>query len=640
MPTIPSSTPPSSRPAVILAGLSLSAAAAWLVTSVWVGVDFTDEMQYYGQIASLARTGRFFQTDLFLQQLGYVFLHPFFKVHALLFPGQDFLVVFGRLLLLAAYAGTGALFWRAATRLGGFSTAHKLAGLAAFAAWIPFQIFAFSYNTTAYLLIVVLVSVWLTRDTASYSRYVVVAAGLLTLLTYTHPMAGLSLLAVAAVEAAVRRNARTAAALLGTTALFGLTVLGLMFWLHGRDFLTDLLAGINFTRGWGVGAAIMQPYHLEGWLILIGLGALVVLRLQLGRACRLPLGPGSPPALRWAALVLLVALGGVLLGRALAWTMGYFAVCALLGVLTMLAVSIGPPVEPSNPPARQEALLRRIMTGLVLGGVALLLTMMLTTHASVTGYFAITIYGVLLLLLVMVAGPEERPAATGLVVIGTVGGAVVGFTSGNGLSSFGIGAAAVIPFLVLHCARRLERAGLPGASAVGPGLALMLLLNGIATPYLEQSIRADFHPVRGVPAFRGIWTSREKTEAIEKFLPLTANGALRDRRVLVVGPHPWLYFVLGGQPTTSILFMKFDGSATVYEQAAARLFRAGPPDVIVLTATLLPPPFAALYQEWARGPHQTTVLPVSADFNHRFQLQTNFGFTPEVFVLSRPPRHP
>ncbi|MBI2496503.1 MAG: hypothetical protein HYV75_00735 [Opitutae bacterium] len=640
MPSVPPPTPLSSRPALVLAGLSLFAAAAWLVTRVWVGVDFTDEMQYYGQIASLARTGRFFQTDLFLQQLGYVFLHPFFKVHALLFPDQDYLVLFGRLLLLAAYAGTGALFWRAATRLGGFSTAQKLAGLAAFAAWIPFQIFAFSYNTTAYLLIVLLLSVWLTRDPARYTRYLVLTAGLLTLLTYTHPMAGLSLLAAAAVETAVRRDLRTAAALLGTTALFGLVVLGLMFCLHGRDFFTDLLAGINFTRSWSFGAAIMQPYHFSGWLILIGLGALAVLRLQLGRACRLPLGQGSPAALRWSALVLLVALGGMLLGRALAWTMGYFAVCALLGVLMLLAVSIGPPADRSNPPPRHDALLRRIMTGLVLGGIVILLTMMLTTHASVTGYFAITVYGVLLLLLVMVAGSEDRPATTGLVVVGTVGGAVVGFTSGNGLSSFGIGAAAVIPFLILHCARRLQQAGAPGAVLVGPGLALLLLCNGIATPYLEQSIRADFHPVRGVPAFRGIWTSPEKIEAIEKFLPLTAHGALRNRRVLVVGPHPWLYFVLGGEPATSILFMKFDGAATVYEQAAARLFRAGPPDVIVLTAVLLPPPFAALYQGWAREPHQTATLPVSADFNHRFQLQTNFGFNPEVYVLSRPPRHP
>ncbi len=630
------SAPPASRPALVLAGLSLLAAAAWLVSRVWLGLDFADEMQYYGQIASLVRTGRFFQDDLFLQQLGYVFLLPFFKLHAALFPRQDFLVLFARLLLLAAYAGTGWIFWRAATRAGGFNAAQKIAGLAAFAAWVPFQIFAFSYNTTSYLLIVLLIAGWLARETASWSRYLVTTAVLLTLLTYTHPLAGLALLAAAVAEAAGRRNLRAAGALLGATALGGLAVLGLMVWLHGRDFFTDLLTGITFTRSYGVGAAILRPYHFAGWLLLLGFGGLFILRLRLGRPFAHPPGAGSPPAVRWLALGVMGTAGGALLGPMLDRSMGFFPECALLCLLLVVAASLGPPAARAGP----EAWLRGAMLALLIGGGAALLAITLVGLTLVTGYFAITVFGVLLLLLVAVTGTEDRPLAVGLAVIGTVCGAVFGYTSGNGLSSYGVGVAAAIPFLVLLGARSLQSAGIPGAAVAGPGLALLLLAHGVATPYGEQSIRRAFVPVTGVPAFRGIWTSPEKIEAVQRFLPLTAGGALQGRRILVIGPHPWLYFVLGGRPATPVLFMKFDASPEAYEIIAARLFREGPPDVIVLTATYLPRPLAARYQEWCREPYQMAVLTLPADFLLRYEGQTGHAFSPEVYVLSRPTHHP
>src|SRR5262245_16940690 len=93
---------PSSR-ATVLASAAVALAAAWLVLRVFIRLDFTDEMQYYGQISGLVRTGKFFHDDLFLQQLGYLFLLPFFKLHAVAFPDQSYLILFGRLLLAAAY---------------------------------------------------------------------------------------------------------------------------------------------------------------------------------------------------------------------------------------------------------------------------------------------------------------------------------------------------------------------------------------------------------------------------------------------------------------------------------------------------------------------------------------------------------
>jgi hypothetical protein len=84
----------------IAAGVALLAALTWLVSRVWMGISFSDEMLYYGEISSLVRTGRFFQADLAVQQLAYLFVYPLFKLHAAIFPDQSYLVLYGRVCLL------------------------------------------------------------------------------------------------------------------------------------------------------------------------------------------------------------------------------------------------------------------------------------------------------------------------------------------------------------------------------------------------------------------------------------------------------------------------------------------------------------------------------------------------------------
>jgi len=634
-------SPPASRLATILTVTTLFAALVWLVSRVWLGLDFEDEMQYYGQIASLTRTGRFFQDDLFLQQLGYLFVLPFFKLHALVFPDQSYLMVFGRLLLLAAYGVTGGLFWRAASKLGGFSRLQKLASLAVFFAWVPFQIFAFSYNTTAYLLTVILVAVWIVRDPEKFPRYAVIAAGLLTLLTYTHPSVGLGLILTATLEATWQRGWRAGLQLMLATAGFGLAVLATMRLLHGPAFWQDLLDAINFTRSFGMAEVIRQPVHAASWLALLAISGLFIWRQRLGRAFDHPLGPKSPPGLRWAVLCLLVVASGALLGLVTTWKIGYSAASAYLGLLMLLAVSIGL-ADGQAPVLRftSGALLRRVMIVALSGGCAAILATMVLSVNAVTGYFAITIYGVMLLLLTATASPLETKTMIGLVVIGSVAGAVSATTSGNGISNFGIGAAGVLPYLALYGARQMEKAKVIGAPFIVTALAGLLLVNGLLNPYGEQAFWGNFLPIKDVPAFRGIRTSALKIEAIGRFKPVAANGAMQGKRILIIGPHPWLYFVLGGQPATPILFMKFDGKPQAYKLVAARLFREGMPDVIVVTNTFLPPPIAAKIQDWSKRESFVTTVPIPFAFNYHFMRYIGYGFNPNVFVLSRSPPPP
>jgi len=227
--------------------------------------------------------------------------------------------VFGRLLLLAAYGASGARFWVAATKLG-FSSSQKRVALAAFFSWIPFQIFAFSYNSASYLLIVALVAEWITRDPLRYRRYAVITAALLTVLTYTHPTAGLALLFAATAEAAWRIGTRPALLLLAATAAFGLSVFGLIMALHGPGFLSDLLDAVNFSRAFGVGGTITTRYHFTGLFIVLVNGAIFIQRVRFGRAFNYPLGAENPLLFSWVILTGLVIGISVLLSFIVNWT--------------------------------------------------------------------------------------------------------------------------------------------------------------------------------------------------------------------------------------------------------------------------------------------------------------------------------
>jgi hypothetical protein len=257
-------------------------------------------------------------------------------------------------------------------------------------------------------------------------------------------------------------------------------------------------------------------------------------------------------------------------------------------------------------------------------------------HEWSTGYFVSFIIVTALVALAASGAPDAGGKVAALTGVGAVIGAIVSCTSSNGVHNFGVGAAGVMPFLFLYGARAV--ASIPASRLAGaalPALAGLLLWNGLLNPYAEQDFKEDFHRIEGVPAFRGIWTSKEKIEAITRFQALIAPVDLRGRRVLVIGPHPWLYFVTKGEPATPMFWMLFIGAPESYEVVAARLFRPGPPDAILLTENTLPPPIGAKMHEWMETPFAAERTTLPPHFILRFGRQAGVLFPPEVFLLSR-----
>jgi len=276
---------------------------------------------------------------------------------------------------------------------------------------------------------------------------------------------------------------------------------------------------------------------------------------------------------------------------------------------------------------------------------AALLTLLVMGVLWSTGYFAVTVFFTVLIVLTRTAtSVASRRRVIDLAGLALVLGSVGSFSSGNGLHNFGVSAAAVMPFLMLHCSRDFGETAAGQAlgwmgHAVAPTLALLFVVNGAWLPYRELPVWHPFERVQGIPAFRGIAASAEKVRILSVFAGIGRSVDVRGRRLLVAGPHPWLYFAWEAQPVTSMVYMHYSGTDATHAIAAARLFSKGEPDSILIT-NQVPSAIAARLEEWsAKGctAHRFTLRP---GFLSRYEWLVNETLLPELVVLRREPRTP
>ena len=384
---------------------------------------------------------------------------------------------------------------------------------------------------------------------------------------------------------------------------------------------------------------IALRHHTAGLLLLLAASSVFMWRVWRGTPFKYPLGAGVAPVVRYGALALGVIGGGILLTRPTVWTVGYASLAGVALLLMMLAASFGRPAMTEG--ADNAAPARLVAVTVVVAGGAVLVG---RSMELATGYFATSTYLLLLLGLAASAEAEEGRPLAELAALAAVLGTVYAVSSGTGLHNFGVGAASVIPFLVLYAARRIEglRTGcMPAIVRHGalPLLVVLLLLNGMRHPYREERGVTGFMLVHGVPAFAGLRTSPDKIEAIDRFNQLFALGALKGKRVLVIGPQPWFYFASQSQPTTPMFFMHFSGGAEVDQFVAQHLFRGGEPDAILVTAPV-PPPIYARIARWVEQGCTAQVIKLPPELRFFYGHQTGYALPSEIVLLRREPTKP
>lgn len=218
------------------------------------GLDLTDEMQYYGQIASLAVNSRLFESDLFLQQLVYLLFYPFFKVHYILF-GEVGLVIFGRLLLAFCLILLFVYSSRRLRAMGGGTVESGAAALALTFAPSYHGIFAISYNTISQIGWVLFLLWFVDWTSGRWWRW----ATLITLTGFAHPPAAIAMGVLLSIRLVVERRFSDLLFWFASAALAAAMALGLIFCFTNFQ---DLSQSLLFSKGFAVGSSLFSGFQL------------------------------------------------------------------------------------------------------------------------------------------------------------------------------------------------------------------------------------------------------------------------------------------------------------------------------------------------------------------------------------------
>lgn len=320
----------------------------YLVSRVFTGIDFTDEMQHYGELTSLVVTGKLFQVDLFLQQAMYVFLYPVFRLYYLVAGGWDYLVIAGRTFMLIAYAAAAWLAYRRSATESARYPGWAAAGVVL--AWLPFNILSPYYNAVAGLLISLIVFVW--AGEARARAYLVVSTLAVSMLCVTYPTLGLAVGALLVGDELLARRYGLAVRMIALLAGFGSLWAAILWSMTGS--LTDIRDAVTFSKAFGVGYAFSNAGHLRILFVVVLAGmAFSYLGARQERTDRMLNG--------YIALPLGLGLSWWLAGRE-----GWLLVALLyIGVLFLLRY-----VPADAPEKRQVA--RLGVFGLLIGAVSAL----------------------------------------------------------------------------------------------------------------------------------------------------------------------------------------------------------------------------------------------------------------------------
>ena len=84
-----------------------------------------------------------------------------------------------------------------------------------------------------------------------------------------------------------------------------------------------------------------------------------------------------------------------------------------------------------------------------------------------------------------------------------------------------------------------------------------LLINILSNPYRDKNIFNTLHKIPNIYAFENIYISKTKFLAIQE---IRKNISISEnKKLLVLGPHPWIYFALNARPDTPYFFNHFSG---------------------------------------------------------------------------------
>ncbi|WP_300039595.1 hypothetical protein [uncultured Roseobacter sp.] len=226
-----------------------------LLAHCFIGIDLTDEIQYYYQIEGLLRTGTLFATDLYVQQLIYILFYPVLKLYHSMF-GVTGLVLFGRLLFAGLLLLLFAFSRRQFVRRGLDDGAACFASVALVLA-VPYHgIFAISYNTISQIgwALTMLFVVCRVHLPMWVWALVISITGL------AHPTAGIAVSVISGLFFVTQDRIRELLGVIAYCIVFSLILISLVFVLGGG--ISGFWTALAFSGGFSVGTALLSERNL------------------------------------------------------------------------------------------------------------------------------------------------------------------------------------------------------------------------------------------------------------------------------------------------------------------------------------------------------------------------------------------
>ena len=165
------------------------------------GLDFTDELQYYGQILSLIKNNKLFEEDLFIQQFVYIFYLPLFKLFQWLNPDLNGLILFGRICLLCTVLVSYFII-RKLTIL--YSRSSCYFAFTCISIVVSSKILAISYGSVSLILSTLIIALYLS-DIHSIKKNIY-ASFLCVILCFTHPSFGICMTSLWAASYSIEKQ--------------------------------------------------------------------------------------------------------------------------------------------------------------------------------------------------------------------------------------------------------------------------------------------------------------------------------------------------------------------------------------------------------------------------------------------------
>ena len=236
--------------------LFLTLSFSLIIVKVFVGLDFTDELQYYGQILSLLNHERLFAEDLFIQQFVYIFYLPFFKIFQWLNPDLIGLVLFGRFCLFFTIIINIILIIKI---LSIFSRPSIYFACAFILFAMTAKIFAISYGSLALIISTLIVALNVSK--VHFIKKNIIASLLCVLLCFCHPSFGICLTSIWIVQTFLDKGKGLMYFSVGFT-----TLAFFLFWLFiftSYLELDNFLKALNFSSKYNNAIILKNNYEMQ-----------------------------------------------------------------------------------------------------------------------------------------------------------------------------------------------------------------------------------------------------------------------------------------------------------------------------------------------------------------------------------------